>query len=173
MLLVNDVSCSLQIDAAVRSALLPGLDLSSDQAGENLRTPALGFAHPSELPAHGVDSTLSISTLRSSHLEKIQKILLRGDRRAAYQYAADEKLWAHAMVIASSIDKEAWKEVVNEFVRSELSGTETADGALARTHGVKPAVVGREPLRVAYSLFAGYGAAASKSTALALVKHIN
>lgn len=146
----------------MRAALLPSLDLSADVSAETLRTPALGFGSANAAPgyAHVNDSTIAISTLRRSHLDKIQDFLLRGERRAAYQYAADEKLWAHAMVIASSLDKEAWKEVVNEFVRSELaSGSE--DG-LGRSQSAKSASSGKESLRVAYSLFAGQGAAAGE-----------
>ena len=75
--------------------------------------------------------------------------MIRGERRLAFQYAADEKLWAHAMVIASSVDRDAWKEVVKEFVQTELSGNVVS-------HDTKS---GRAPLRVAYSLFSGEGAA--------------
>lgn len=59
------------------------------------------------------------------------------------------------MVIASSIDKDAWKEVVNEFLRTEL--------ASGNNDNHKPTTDGREWLRVAYSLFSGQGAAAGKS----------
>jgi hypothetical protein len=60
------------------------------------------------------------------------------------------------MIIASSIDKEAWKEVVNEFIRSELNTQGVADstGPDATASGT-----GREPLKVAYSLYSGQGAA--------------
>lgn len=102
-------------------------------------------------------------TLRSSQLNKIQQLLLHGDRRAACQYAADEKLWAHAMVIASNIDKEAWKEVVTEFLRSELSSKESSLGSLHSMDLKSVQSNGREPLKVAYSLFAGQGSASGIS----------
>lgn len=54
--------------------------------------------------------------------------------------ALDERLWAHAMVTASSVGKDARKEVVDEFVRAELGGR------------------GREGMRLAYSLYADSGA---------------
>jgi len=60
------------------------------------------------------------------------------------------------MVIASSIDKEAWKEVVNDFIRSELSSQVSADGTGSNQRDATP---GREPLKVAYSLYSGQGAA--------------
>ncbi|KAJ3551916.1 hypothetical protein NM688_g4435 [Phlebia brevispora] len=158
------LSGSAQIDTAVRAALVPGLDLSADTSVESFKTPALGFTHASDVASQSADandSTIVSHTLRASHLEKIQQLLLRGDRRGAYQYAADEKLWAHAMILASSIDKEAWKEVVTEFVRTELAGQEGALVSSAGSLGEGQVVAtGREPLKVAYSLFAGHGSAA-------------
>lgn len=69
------------------------------------------------------------------------------------------------MVIASSIDKDAWKEVVNEFLRTELSSTtqETMPGLSSVIKTTEPSPTGgREWLRVAYSLYSGQGAAAGK-----------
>lgn len=108
------------------------------------------------VPGHpqAVDQDISTTILKSSHLEKIEEFLTRGERKRAYHYALDEKLWAHAMVIASSIDKDAWKEVVGEFLKAELTSksSETSSGII---HG-------RESLRVVYSLFSGQGPSASK-----------
>jgi hypothetical protein len=100
---------------------------------------------------------ISVTTLRSSALDRIEELLLQGDRRQAYRFAADERLWAHAMVIASSIDKEAWKEVINEFLRSELCTKEVMRSESFTSLGNQPQR-GRESLRVAYSLFSGQGA---------------
>lgn len=107
---------------------------------------------------------ITVTTLRSSALDKIEELLLQGDRRQAYQYAMSEKLWAHAMIIASSIDKDAWKEVAHDFLRTELG---TRDAPLSNLpKGSTPSVTSqphtRESLRVAYSLFSGSGAAAGK-----------
>ncbi len=94
---------------------------------------------------------MSQSSIRGSQLDKISELLARGDRRGACHYAADEKLWAHALLMASSVDKECWKDVVTEWIRAELvhDPAQPQDGKN-----------GREPLRVAYSLFGGNGAAA-------------
>lgn len=105
------------------------------------------------------ETPISVSTLFPSALDKIQEFLVRGERRQAYHYALDEKLWAHAMVIASSIDKEAWKDVVNEFVKGELGVHDpqrTAFVGRGKEH-VPPPSNGREWLRVVYSLFSGQG----------------
>jgi hypothetical protein len=102
------------------------------------------------------DAPIAVSTLHPSALDKIQDFLLRGDRRKAYHFALDRKLWAHAMIIASSIDKDAWKEVATEFVKTELG---VRQGLTSKS---TPDIsnVGRAPLRVAYSLYSGQGAAA-------------
>ncbi|PPR08071.1 hypothetical protein CVT24_010532 [Panaeolus cyanescens] len=131
-------------DLAIRQALVPRLE----------SVPALqdGMSLQASHRTSSVDERpISTTILRASALDKIEEFLLQGERRQAYHYAADEKLWAHALIIASSIDKESWKEVVSEFLRSELTSSHGANSA----H--QP---GRESLKVAYSLFSGQGAAA-------------
>ena len=110
------------------------------------------------------DTPITVTTLRSSALDKIEEFLLHGDRRQAYQYAMGEKLWAHAMIIASSIDKEAWKEVAHDFLRTELGTREDNRSNLSKGNAVTVTSQphARESLRVAYSLFSGSGAAAGK-----------
>jgi COPII coat assembly protein SEC16 len=92
-------------------------------------------------------SSVAVFASTPESLEKIEGSLVRGDRRQAYHYALDQKLWAHALIIASGIDKDAWHEAVNEFLKAGL----TSDVASTR---------GRDGLRFAYSLFSGQGSAA-------------
>ena len=109
------------------------------------------------------DTIIATSTVKASSLDKIEDFLMRGDRRQAVNHALDEKLWAHAMVIASSIDKESWKEVVNEFIKAELG---TTIGSLNGRGKETSASHSREGLKVAYSLYAGQGAAAGTPSML-------
>jgi hypothetical protein len=113
----------------------------------------------SSLDLGGSSSEIPVASysVRSSTLGKISDLLIRGERKQAYQYALDEKLWAHAMVIASSLDKDAWKEAVTEFVRTELGSAPSSQSSAS-----VGSPTGREPLRVAYSFFAGQGAASRK-----------
>ncbi|KAL1728714.1 Sec23-binding domain of Sec16-domain-containing protein [Schizophyllum commune] len=152
-----------QHESAIRAALLPHM-YPADATGEpspsaySFTTPADAAAHSFTVPGISTDSSseapLSVVSLRKSTLDKIQDFLRKGERRAAYNLALDEKLWAHAMVIASSLDKEAWQEVVNEFLKGEL-GVKGSDDLSA-----KPAVSnGYESLRVAYRLYSGQGPA--------------
>lgn len=172
--LTTDFS-SAQIDTAVRSALVPRLaDGGATPSPESSYTgTTMSFSPPmvdsySSFALPNSDSSeapLAVSTLRPSALAKIQEFLLRGERRQAYHYALDEKLWAHAMVIASSIDKDAWKEVVNEFLRTDLGVKDDSSRPSPFSKGNEvspPATNGREWLRVAYSLYSGQGPAAGK-----------
>ncbi|TCD71886.1 hypothetical protein EIP91_000018 [Steccherinum ochraceum] len=161
------LSGSSQIDAAVRQALVPTVATSESVAEAITSPPLLASGFPgigtTSFGASGSapsDPSLSVHTLRGSHLDKIEELLVRGERRLAFQYAADEKLWAHAMVIASSVDREAWRDVVKEFVHAELASTATGS-----SEALASAVKGREALRVAYSLFAGEGAASVQQLA--------
>ncbi|PIL24083.1 hypothetical protein GSI_13834 [Ganoderma sinense ZZ0214-1] len=146
-----------QVDAAIRAALVPqqGSSSSPETSLSTSLLPATSTDHLSNYssltPAlpNLADQVVSQSSVRGSQLDKISDFLARGDRRGACHYAADEKLWAHALLIASSVDKECWKDVVTEWIRAELVPAQPQDGKN-----------GREPLRVAYSLFGGNGAAA-------------
>ncbi|KAG8746947.1 Protein transport protein Sec16A [Ceratobasidium sp. 414] len=155
------------IDAAVRHALVPRLASAPTITSPNSQTASFSLASTldvtisppsSHLPSSS-DSPVATYKIKPAALDKIQEFLLQGERRAAYHYALDERMWAHAMLISSSLDKEAWKEVVNEFIRAEL-GVRTDQKKPAPFGGDPSVANGREPLRVAYSLFAGQGAAA-------------
>lgn len=125
--------------------------LSLAPTGAALASGSFGSATTNERP-------IAEYAVRPSALNMIQEFLYRGEKRKAYHYALDEKLWAHAMVIAGSIDKEAFKEVVNEFVRAEL-GTKT--GPAQFSGRPQPLVMnGYESLRLAYSLYSGQSSSA-------------
>jgi len=154
-------SPSPEIDKAVRKALVPRLADDADPDLTKFSTPADGFGALGSLATN--EAPVSVTTLKPSALEKIQEFLIRGERKQACHYALDEKLWAHAMVIASSTDRDAWQEVVKEFIRAELGSKEVRDDKPKPSdprRGPLPTTTsnGRESLRVAYGLFAGQGA---------------
>ncbi|KAK7020573.1 protein transport protein sec16 [Favolaschia claudopus] len=166
VLVENDgkLSGTPQIDSAVRAALVTKLDATSS-ASDGFQAPGFSavasLAESSGIPYSTLaasepnEAPIATSTLRPSSLDKIRDFLVRGERRKAYHYALDEKLWAHAMLIASSLDREAWKEAVNEFLRTELGAKTSVLGA----DSSQPLTNGREGLRVAYSLYSGQGSA--------------
>lgn len=151
------------IDEQVRAAILP---IGGPAFANALQSPtvALGFSAPAtESFTESRETPIATYQLRPSSLDKLQSLLLTGKRREACHYALDQKLWAHAMLISSSMDKEMWKDVTNEFIRSEL-GVQMAPSALALRPdlgaGKQEPSNGRESLRVIYSLFSGQGTAA-------------
>lgn len=73
----------------------------------------------------------ALSTLRTH--------LYHGDREKAVWHAADQRLWAHALLIASTQPTEIWKQVVQEFVRKEI----------------RKASDNNEPIAALYQVFAG------------------
>ncbi|KAG1715700.1 hypothetical protein ID866_1463 [Astraeus odoratus] len=171
---------SAQIDLAVRAALVPRIagDLSESANDASASLPTTTFTSPmsntfgatSSLSA-GNEAPVSVTATLPSALDKIQEFLVRGQRRQAYHFALDEKLWAHAMIIASSIDKEAWKEVVSEFLKVELgTGDASSHNLVPRARDDLPLHTnGRDWLRVVYGLFAGQGPAASETFTLPVV----
>lgn len=76
---------------------------------------------------------LAVKALRSH--------LYAGEREKAVWHAVDQRLWAHALLIASTLnDKDIWKQVVQEFVRKEVR---------------KSAGENTEALAALYQVFAG------------------
>ncbi|KAI9828001.1 MAG: hypothetical protein M1819_006844 [Sarea resinae] len=77
--------------------------------------------------------------LNHSSVESLRRDLLKGDREKAIWNAVDKRLWAHALLISSSVSKDIWKQVVQEFVRQEV-----------RSLGENS-----QPLAALYEIFAG------------------
>jgi len=53
-------------------------------------------------------------------VEKLRKTLLKGKREDAVWQAVDNRLWSHALLLASTLEKSVWKSVVAEFVKQEV-----------------------------------------------------
>ncbi|KIW47501.1 uncharacterized protein PV06_00195 [Exophiala oligosperma] len=72
-------------------------------------------------------------------VETLRKRLLSGDRQAAVFHAMDNRLWSHALIISSTMERSVWSQVVREFVRQE----------------VKTVGENSEPLSALYEIFGG------------------
>ncbi|KAG8835021.1 Protein transport protein Sec16A, partial [Serendipita sp. 405] len=157
------LSGSPAIEEAIRTALLGSRSDVSSSVGE---TSALGYQYalgngPTSFytgDGQGMskpDAVTATYQTKTSSLDKIQEHLLHGERKKAYQLALDERLWAHALLIARGLDEESWTEAAHEFIKIELS---------SQGVGYDPqqpfSSDGRESLRVAYGLFAGDGPSA-------------
>ncbi|KDQ07949.1 hypothetical protein BOTBODRAFT_59681 [Botryobasidium botryosum FD-172 SS1] len=172
VLVENDgkLSGSPQIENAVRASFIPALAQESNGSAAvpfGFSTPGVlngALATADTFGTHARkksdEAPLASYEVRTSALETLKSLLLRGERRDAYRYALDQKLWAHAMIISGSVDKEASKEVASEFIRSELGVPVGSVDKHGEGEGMLATTNGWESLRVAYSLFAGQGAAA-------------
>ncbi|KAJ9641769.1 vesicle coat component [Coniosporium tulheliwenetii] len=72
-------------------------------------------------------------------LDELRTYLAKGDRKGAVWHAVDQRLWAHAMLISSTLERDVWKQVAQEFVRQE----------------VKKLGDNTQPLAALYEIFAG------------------
>jgi hypothetical protein len=95
---------------------------------------------PSNAPSRASEHVASVQALH-----QIEQLLLLGNRSDAVKLASENKLWAHALVLASCVGKDVWKETVSSFIQDQLGHEASNEG-----------------LRVAYGLFAGLGRQAGK-----------
>ena len=123
---------------------------NAEQAIRSLLSPELAFEDPGD---QGLLDPTSQLTVQSGHeavvgtlptpsldaIEALRKLLLKGEREKAVWHAVDQKLWGHAMIIASTLPQELGKQVAQEFIRSE----------------VKSAGKNTEPLAALYDIFSG------------------
>ncbi|KAL9044922.1 MAG: hypothetical protein Q9214_001976 [Letrouitia sp. 1 TL-2023] len=104
-----------KVESAVRTVLSPEL-VPDDRGGE-----ADGTRNKHFPKIHGSNSSRTApAPLDPEELEAMRRLLLQGEREKAVWHAVDRKMWPHAMVIASTLDKAVWKQVLHEFVRLEV-----------------------------------------------------
>ncbi|KAL4992851.1 Sec23-binding domain of Sec16-domain-containing protein [Aspergillus falconensis] len=86
--------------------------------------------------AERMDASSISDSAESKSLSSIRNNLLIGEREKAVWNAADTRLWGHAMIIASTLDKSVWKQVVQEFVRREVRSTSGNSQSLAALYEI-------------------------------------
>ncbi|KAI8343977.1 Sec23-binding domain of Sec16-domain-containing protein [Chlamydoabsidia padenii] len=92
--------------------------------------------------------------VQENALDSILAYLSQGDRSGALEWAIQEKLWSHGLIIGKTLDEDAWKTVVDQFVEHTLSTRpENEQAGLHQTP-----VCDLASLRVLYALFSGAGA---------------
>ncbi|KAI8355084.1 Sec23-binding domain of Sec16-domain-containing protein [Choanephora cucurbitarum] len=107
--------------------------------------------------------------LSDQMLQKIEQLLLEGNRRGAVDYAIQEDLWAHALIISSCVDRQLWQQVIQQFVDRELNATPE----MRQKRMFHPACGQNQALRVMYALFSGTGALAIQEFVKMDVQHVN
>ncbi|EPQ28504.1 uncharacterized protein PFL1_03807 [Pseudozyma flocculosa PF-1] len=148
LILVHDAQTTNNpaFDAAVRE-LLTGEKADDSSGGSARFAPASPFG--AAAPSASSGETLRTYELKRGFLETLQSMLLRGERREAVALAVEQKMWAHAMTIASCVDKDCWRTVVADFIEDELG----AGVGLSASSGQTSADL--QTLKVAYNVFSG------------------
>ena len=104
---------------------------------------------------NGIDGTTE------EHLDQLEALLIKGDREGACQFANEHDMWAHSLIIATSVKDEnndLFKKTVTQFIQRELFSSTTE---------LVPQVPGdKKALRMLYSVFNGAGADAGKKISL-------
>ncbi|KAK0283487.1 vesicle coat component [Friedmanniomyces endolithicus] len=111
-----------KIEEEVRKLLLP--DLAQMGAALELRTPVSAVAGGG---SERVDRQV---------LAQLRQALLEGQRERAVWLAEEKKLWGHAMLIASTMGPDVWKQIVQAFVRSQVKSLGSDARSLAALYQV-------------------------------------
>ncbi|KAJ5242136.1 uncharacterized protein N7469_000463 [Penicillium citrinum] len=117
------------IQQSLRQAVFPNLP-SADSDGSYGGT----FANSGSLRA--LNTSLQSDAVDSRWLEDLRSNLLLGEREKAVWGAVDRRLWGHAMIVASTMDKSVWKQVVQEFVRREIKSTTANSESLSALYEI-------------------------------------
>lgn len=122
-----------------------------------LRPPLVEEESNFAIPSYA--NRLDEDDLSDHMLSKIENFLLKGDRKGAVDFAVQEDLWAHALIISSCVDKDLWQRVITNFVDREMNAT----SEMRKQRRFNNIAGNNQALRVMYSLFSGAGGVASKS----------
>ncbi|KAJ5302339.1 hypothetical protein N7508_007202 [Penicillium antarcticum] len=104
---------SAEVQKSLRHAIFPYLT-APEAGGSN----GNGFADSAGFSPMELSS--QPDAVDSQCLEELRSNLIDGDREKAVWGAVDRRLWGHAMIIASTMDKSIWKQVTQEFIRREV-----------------------------------------------------
>lgn len=97
---------------------------------------AFGIGFPGSGAFQQSGSPPQPDTIDPQFVENLRNDLAKGDRDKAVWGAVDNRLWGHAMVLASTLDKSVWKQVVQEFVRREVRSTAGNTESLAALYEI-------------------------------------
>jgi hypothetical protein len=95
-----------------------------------------------------------LSTQEQQHseslLDTLEYYLVRGDREGASQFAIENDMWGHALIISQSHNSDHFKLVISQFIDRQL---------FSSSNELIPQLPGdKKSLRMLYSVFSGAGA---------------
>lgn len=123
----------LEGSPAIQNSLRQALFPNTPEAGPGGAYGA-AFAPPAGFAPLNVSS--QPDSVEPQSIEELRSYLLQGDREKATWKAVDRRLWGHALIIASTLDRSVWKQVVQEFVRREIRSTTTNWQSLAALYEI-------------------------------------
>ncbi|KAJ5376510.1 hypothetical protein N7509_013396 [Penicillium cosmopolitanum] len=117
------------VEQSLRQAIFPNLQ---SQNSENSYGGT--FANSGSLRA--LNNPLQSDSVDPRWMEDLRNDLFLGEREKAVWGAVDRRLWGHAMIVASTMDKSVWKQVVQEFVRREIKSTAANSESLSALYEI-------------------------------------
>jgi COPII coat assembly protein SEC16 len=122
---------SAELEKKVKEILLPQTaKIEALEEEASFGVTASFLANPTTIKTTAADpNALATYQLTTDFLRSSRSLLMRGDREGAIRKAVHEKMWGHALLIASSVSPEIWRQTVEQFIRSELreSGSKEFD----------------------------------------------
>ena len=109
------VDGNVSAEYTIRSILSPELTV-----GDTASVPPQSFNSPPVGISRNSGSRGIGNPVKPEAMEDLRKLLLHGEREKAVWHAVDNQLWAHAMLLASTLEKNVWRQVSQEFVRQEV-----------------------------------------------------
>ncbi|KAJ6150302.1 hypothetical protein N7471_001501 [Penicillium samsonianum] len=131
LLVENDgnLESSPEIQKSLRQIMFPNLpNPDADGSYTSSLTASSGFA-PSKMPSQP-------DAVDAQWLEELRLHLICGDREKAVWSAVDRRLWGHAMIISSTMDRSISKQVAQEFVRREVRSKSANTESLAALYEI-------------------------------------
>jgi len=117
------------IEKSLRHAIFPHLPEVGPEGPYGASFPTSVASAPLSIPSQP-------DAVDPHSVEELRNNLLQGDREKAVWGAVDRRLWGHAMIVASAMDKSIWKQVVQEFVRREIRSSGGNTESLAALYEV-------------------------------------
>lgn len=75
---------------------------------------------PDGLPLTDAPTTILPDAASVVEVGELRSLLKQGEAEKAVWHAVDQRLWGPAFLISSTLSKDVWKQVIQEFVRKEV-----------------------------------------------------
>jgi hypothetical protein len=115
---------SVEAQKSLRNLLLPNLQDSAPNQ-------SLGDGFKPSATLQPLNAPSQPDAVDPRSVDSLRDTLVLGEREKAVWAAVDKRLWGHAMIIASTMDRSVWQQVVQEFVRREVRSATSRTESLA------------------------------------------